>query len=384
MSAFPPELEDLVIAHMQGDNDALASCALVSRSWLHISRPYLFGSVTLLDGTYEDFLRLKASPRCTFIPSIRTLSISRPQKGFSDMPFTKLITKLAGFPALTCLRVSYEHWIDLSPSSVATIVPVFHDITELDIQHSNFAAAQVIALIACLPRLEKVMIHFLADTRMHALPWLPVPPDPPDPPRNLQVVRLRQECTSGSPCIGILSRIAKAPLTVRVLGLGEISRKDLPAVGTHLRVLGPALCDLDLEFETHISASDIETDLAPHLACLTHITKLTAHIDVSDALYAGWYSPLTLLAALPSEPATLETLTIVLANYDLHLMDPELFDWGPLHAAARAHTRLRLLQFHVHTSYFSVDPVLAMKKIRKDVAPLFAATFSVEVEACDP
>ncbi|KAJ7192421.1 hypothetical protein GGX14DRAFT_380089, partial [Mycena pura] len=73
MRTLPFELQDLVIGDMQGDHDALSSCSLVSKSWLHLSRPYLFGSVTINDGHFVAFLRLKASPYCTFIPFIKKL-----------------------------------------------------------------------------------------------------------------------------------------------------------------------------------------------------------------------------------------------------------------------------------------------------------------------
>ncbi|KAJ7190832.1 hypothetical protein GGX14DRAFT_603407 [Mycena pura] len=377
MSTLPFELMDLIIGHIQGDKDALASCSLLSRSWLHSSRPYLFGSVTLCDHSYEVFLRLKASRHCTFISSIKTLSISRPEKDrFSDTDFTKLIRKLTGFPSLTCLRLSYICWTHLSATSVDAFTAVFHDITELDIQHSTFEKPhQLIALLACLPRLEKVTVHtqlLYDETWMQALPGLPTPSAPPG---SLQVVRLRLDSYDTCPCASILSWIVNGPPTVRVLKLGRIWREGLPAVGPHLRTLGPVLRELDLDLASFISAREVGKHLAPHLACLPHIAHLTVHVDLSESepKHCQWYACLALLGALPRAPPALEKFTMVFTGKYL----PEDFDWAHLYAEVRAHTRLRLMRFHLQSSISNVRR--AMEEIRRLVAPEFAARGSIEV-----
>ncbi|KAJ7210827.1 hypothetical protein GGX14DRAFT_394452 [Mycena pura] len=107
------------------------------------------------------FLQLKASQLCTFIPSIRTLSICRPEMDrLSDVDFIELIPKLAGFPSLTCVRVFSAHWTDPSAAPVIACSKAFHDITELEIRHTTFRTPhQLIVLLGRFAWLEKVTAH---------------------------------------------------------------------------------------------------------------------------------------------------------------------------------------------------------------------------------
>ncbi|KAJ7223490.1 hypothetical protein GGX14DRAFT_694409 [Mycena pura] len=375
MSTLPPELEDLIIDHIRGDKKALASCGLISRSWLHTSRPHLFGSVTLRDRTDEDFLRLKASRHCTFIPSIRTLSISRPDKDtFSGTNFTELIPKLAGFLSLKCLRMFYVHWTDLSADSVTNFITVFHNITELEIKNTTLETPHhLIALLARLPRLEKVTVRTMFRTMATEMRKMPGLPMPPDPPRNLQVFQLR-EYDHTSLFGSILKWIAKGP-TIHTLRLGWIWPNDLPDVGTHLRTLGPTLRDLHLDLVSSTSSRTVTENLGPHLACLEHVAHLTLRVRLSTKHRdASW----ALLAALPHEPAALETLTVFLEGDWMYLHN---LDWEHFYATVHAHTRLRLLRFRVDSG---IDTSWIVKEILKYVQPEFAARGSVEVDFLSP
>ncbi|KAJ7210770.1 hypothetical protein GGX14DRAFT_565375 [Mycena pura] len=347
MSTLPLELKDLIIDLIRGDKKAMASCGLVSRVWLHLSRPHLFGSVILRDHTYKDFLRLKASRQCTFTPSIRTLSISRPEMDkLYGMDFTELIPKLAGFPSLTCLRVFHVCWTDLSADSVNKFLAVFHDITELDIQNTTFEAPHhLIALLARLPRLEKV---------------------------TLQVVRLQRKYGYPSPFDSILKWIAKGPPPIRTLRLSGIRPDELPDVGTHLRTLGPTLRDLDLHLVSSTSSRTVTESLAPHLACLAHVAHLTVHVSLCEHK-RHWKAYRALLAALPHEPPALETLTIFLEGrvYVNHIV------FGHFNSTIRAHTRLRLLRISLQGGLYNSWEV---KEFLRQIKPKFAARGGVELE----
>jgi len=83
---------------------------------------------------------------------------------------------------------------------------------------------------------------------------------------------------------------------------------------------------------------------------------------------------LVLLAALPHEPAALETLTLVLTIDFMHMLDT--LDWAHLNAALRARAPLRRLQFRVHCNN-AIGA--AAKEIWKRIAPEVVARGSVEV-----
>ncbi|KAJ7210864.1 hypothetical protein GGX14DRAFT_450381 [Mycena pura] len=380
LSTLPFELADLIIGHIRDNREALSSCSLVSRAWLHITRPYFFESVILSDKTCARFLRLKASPCCTFIPHIKSLSISRPEEDQFSGTFSKLVPKFAGFPSLVCLKVFHVYWTDLAAASVAAFIAAFHDITQLDIQHATFDTPhQLMALLTRLPRLETVTVH----TKFHSdRSWMPAPALS-DPPRSLQVVRLCLDCIGYDPWSGIIGWIVTGPPTIRELRLGEIWGKNLPSVGTLLRTLGFALRELDLQFVSSITTGEIERDLAPHLTFTTHIRHLTLRFSVYERNPGEWYSSLAFLAALTSEPAALETLTLVLKIWMLDFVrELTHFDWAPLQAAVRAHTQLRLLRFQVYNRYSnsSRNGTATVEKIFKSATLEFAVRGSVEME----
>lgn len=83
---------------------------------------------------------------------------------------------------------------------------------------------------------------------------------------------------------------------------------------------------------------------------------------------------MVLLAALPHEPAALETLTLVLTIDFMHMLDT--LDWAHLNAALRARAPLRRLQFRV---YCNSAIGAAAKEIWKRIAPEVVARGSVEV-----
>ncbi|KAJ7208320.1 hypothetical protein GGX14DRAFT_634026 [Mycena pura] len=423
MSPFPPELEHLIIGHMQGDKRALASCGLVSRSWLDFSRPYLFESVFILDHTYEDFLRLSVSPCSPFTPSVKTLCISR--SSMDDVLFTELIHKLPGFPSLRCLRLLHIRWTSLPDILLTSFTAVFRDITQFDLDNATFATTHhLIDVLACLPRLERSTVYavFLKNRAepvrpsvvgprlVSTLPWYSLlavvvvvaraalraalaPPPPPrksplprEPPHCLRELRLCLPCwDSFDP---IISWIGTGPPTIHALKLGILPITSLPAVGNLLRILRSVLRDLELDFPSHITSLDIETHLAPHLARTTHITHLTIHSgfrSIHMLQHASW----TLLDALPREPETLETLTIILKinSFTTILQALDMFDWANLNAALRARPRLRRLRFHLHWNNhrerlrfrWNNPTDEAVKEIRRRVAPEFMSRGIVDV-----
>ncbi|KAJ7191213.1 hypothetical protein GGX14DRAFT_579183 [Mycena pura] len=277
--------------------------------------------------------------------------------------------ELAGFPSLTCFRVFFVTWMDLLATSITSFLTVCHDITKLDIQHATFQTPhQVIALLARLPRLEKVIVHSKMISEYSYQTWtLPELLGPPIPPRNLQIIRLhlkfRNYCWPS-----IFSWIVEGQSTVRMLGLGLLWGEDLPAIGTRLGTLAPVLCDLDLALMSKITAHQVETHLAPYLARLTRVTHLTLRIGCRGSMPVHWYASLALLTALPRSPAALKTLTIFLAFDWTHL---QRLDWAHLYAAVRMHTRLRFLQFRVDGRPLKSER--AMEVIWKHVAPEIAA-----------
>ncbi|KAJ7192422.1 hypothetical protein GGX14DRAFT_701390 [Mycena pura] len=264
------------------------------------------------------------------------------------------------------------------PLIFPAFITVFHDITELIMYRSTFGTPHdMIALLACLPLLEKVEVDADFPSNWLSSQALPVPPEPP---HSLKAVQLSLSSLYQDPWSCILDWIAQSPPTVCALKLRALPSTSLPAFRTVLCALGPTLYDLYLCLRSGVSSHDIETVLSPHLGCLTQLTHLTICINLlaqRDPPHAHLDAYSALLDALPREPAVVETLTLNIL-YVFTLKHLVLFDWVRFCVAARAHTRLRLLRFLAHERTPNDEAVL--EKLRNRVVSDFAARVSVEVE----
>ncbi|KAJ7197017.1 hypothetical protein GGX14DRAFT_671589, partial [Mycena pura] len=280
----------------------------------------------------------------------------------------------------TLLHIHSVHKDTIHFSSFPLIFPtltmVFHDITKLDIKRSTFSTPHhLIALLAHLPRLENVKVEAAFSPDWPSSQVLPVPPEPP---RSLKTVQLFLSNRYGDPWSCILDWIVQGPLTVRALALHGLPSKSLLTFRTLLCTLGPTLHTLYLYPCYNVSS---QTDLSPHFGCLTQLRHLEICVDSlqHDPAHLDAYS--ALLDALPREPAVLKILTlhILYVGTFTHLVS---LDWVRFCAAARAHTRLRLLRFLADGRTPKDRAVL--EELRNRVAKDLAATVSVEVKWDEP
>ncbi|KAJ7785009.1 hypothetical protein DFH07DRAFT_1054480 [Mycena maculata] len=315
---FPPELEDLIVDHMRGQNDALATCGLVSRSWLRSSRLHLFGTVTLRDRTWEKFLQLLDSPLSTVVQSVRTLAISRSEDDLDlGAFFEALIHQLPVFPSLTRLRISHAYWAGVSMATVDSLVQMFANITALDLHLVTFDTPhELAALISCFTRLRGMSLYtpFLDSGSSGRTTDLPLAPS------TLELVRFRSGPSSGDPPGHFIAWLhaGDQPPAIRSLELGILAATSLPSVGALLHALGPELHDLDLAFMYHVSAVDIGSYI--DLSQNTNLRGLTIHLSLRrfrspTAVRLGSWA---LLAAVRSG---LTTLTIVLSLDTIAVLD---------------------------------------------------------------
>jgi hypothetical protein len=72
---LPPELMDTIIKLLRDDRAALATCALVCRSWVPASRHHLFYNVTIGPGNLTDISYLLSSMSCTISSAVEHLAL---------------------------------------------------------------------------------------------------------------------------------------------------------------------------------------------------------------------------------------------------------------------------------------------------------------------
>ncbi|KAJ7059230.1 hypothetical protein C8F01DRAFT_1254914 [Mycena amicta] len=389
MSFFPPELEDLVIRHLKGQTSTLASCGLVNKGWMEMSRAYLFGAVTLRDHNYDEFLRLVAKDTNTFVHNVKSVTVSRRETDIDgDTFFTELVPQLGVLDALLRLRVFYLPWIGVSRTSIDTFASVFRGLVHLVLSHTNFASPyDLVSLLGRLTALEQVAVHgtFLHDAPRegdpgHASSLTKAAILGPAPPPNLAVVRLKIRSNTGDPFTYIALWLAARPPPLRVFEAGLLWPDSIPAIGFLCGTMGAGLRELDLQLLNHVTANDIQNHLK--LSENPNLEHLTLHIGLRrfHAPSTRPHAPWAVLAALPAnEHTSLKSLTLVLLIDYIYMFDS--LDWPHLNAALRPHTRLKALNFLVHChNTISDQEQMVGPELRKRVADDVKARVEIGVE----
>ncbi|KAF7304411.1 hypothetical protein HMN09_00843200 [Mycena chlorophos] len=254
MSAFPPELYDLVISNCE--RRSLISCGLVDRGWMELSRPHLFRAVMLNDTNYEGFLRLLAMENTTFRPLIRQLTISRPEADGKDTFFGgDFVQQLAVLDAVRRLRIFHVPWVGISASSIDTFGRVFRGITSLVLARTTFSSPyELICMLGPLRALEEIAIH---GTFIDDFPAEGHLPKGPAPPAGLTTVRLKIRSNEGDPFTYLAMWLVGRPPPLRVLEAGVLWRESIPGVGALCSAIGAGLKELDLVLLNHVTASEL-------------------------------------------------------------------------------------------------------------------------------
>ncbi|KAJ7901421.1 hypothetical protein B0H13DRAFT_2663996 [Mycena leptocephala] len=322
---FPQELEDLIIGHMHGQKHALATCALVSKTWLRSSRHLLFE----WGDSDTDIEVSDGAPG----PTIDDELI--PHDGAPDLMINELIPQLPVFPSLKRLRLADVNWNKLSAASAASLPGVFANITEFDLHHISFETPHQLAT------LERVAAE---------------QPHPPIVPCDLKSARFASGRGYSAAVVdhflGWL-HVGERPPSIRNLELGILQARNLPAVGSLLRALGPALHELDLAFTYYVVPADIEKHI--DLSRNTGLHSLTIHIGLRRPGFSRTTTDHAPWALLVAPHSAITTLTIVLMVDGIKDLDK--LDWGHLNATLKTRAQfagLQRLQFIVHCP-FSVD-----------------------------
>ncbi|KAJ6456115.1 hypothetical protein C8R45DRAFT_1034950 [Mycena sanguinolenta] len=342
---FPPELYDLVIDHMHDQKLALGTCGLVNKAWLISSRYHLFGSVTLRDASWKEFVQLLASPLATFAPSITAMKLSLSIE-YEDpaSSFNELISRLPTLPTLKRLRLENVYLTGVTHVTADLHLQRFPNMKELDLYLVVFETPRDMAtVVSRFLQIRNVSIYPIFLQGGGALRIS----DYPEVPRSLECLRLRASVSpSGSfPEVAFWFHAGASLPSLRVLELGILDAQSLPSVGDLLRTLGSGLHDLNLKLMYHVTREVIRAHI--DLSQNTNLHSLTVHVSVRrfqrpSSLHAPWA-----LLATPHSP--INTLTIVLTIDVVELIDN--LDWNFLNTALKTYphfSALRHLNFIVH------------------------------------
>ena len=146
---LPPELIDNVIDLLSDDNETLATCALVCKSWVPASRYHLaspFSEITL--SPWGDEQSMLSSPACTIASAVRHLQIER------TMANSDLQEVTSGLPNITHL-ILHRLDVDEPFSAFLSQPPFMKDLERLVLERVRFDTLDMFfELLRRCPRLQ--------------------------------------------------------------------------------------------------------------------------------------------------------------------------------------------------------------------------------------
>ncbi|KAJ6598460.1 hypothetical protein DFH09DRAFT_1022780 [Mycena vulgaris] len=293
---MPQEIVDMVIdslvdspgGYYSRDNETLATCALVCRSWVPRTRYHLFSNITL-NRKVAEFGELLRSDKCTFTPYVRDISVFRTWTDPSDQAFDKLGKDLKRLKNVTKLSLdgmfhACAPWADFMCG--------FENVTEFSVRfHLTGNSNCVFGMIHMLPALQQLrVIPMVAPVvfwnRKPPPPSIDIPPPYLTPPRHLHSLK-----TGGETTLHMLAwlkwytRLAQ----IDTLDLSPGPAADAPHLNDFLPRMSATLHHLHLHEETKLSVAEYRfasfidiLDLSIHKNLKT-LTVPRLNFDTQDA-----------------------------------------------------------------------------------------------------
>lgn len=270
---IPTELVDIIIlnAALHGDITVFLKYALVSRTWLALSRRHFFRrkAISLYPTNIHEFSELlnhRASSLPKSVQHLRLIDSYWDSDSSDDDGYPWLDELLKSSSSLSCitmLDIGLAGWERIGHSTKTLFLSSFQGVTKLEIFDLRFSALmEVFDIICAFPQLETVVLDDLG--------WEDKSFDPPkisgkqfpSSVRNL----LLSNCYERDIFNWLLTH-EPIPLLHRV-ELGSVSPLDAPSIGQYLKALGSELHSLRVAFSSLDAGGDAGTFYTPTLAGL--------------------------------------------------------------------------------------------------------------------
>ena len=152
-SPFPPETFDLIVDFLD-DLDALEACCLVSKSWIHRTRKYLFSHVEFMESDSERWQKIFPDPSNSPAHYTRSLSIC------ADEIFTLVDTGagdwIRAFSGVIRLELGFFH----SNISLAPLHGLFPTLKSLRVSYRfSRSSSEMFGLVCSFPLLEDLSLY---------------------------------------------------------------------------------------------------------------------------------------------------------------------------------------------------------------------------------
>ncbi|KAJ6551818.1 hypothetical protein B0H19DRAFT_1073449 [Mycena capillaripes] len=264
MRRFPSELEDVVVDFCHEDHTTLASCGLVCRDWLPVSRFHLFSSISLTTENAPAFLDILTLSK-TIPALVQTVELRFSGDSLLHLQVVPILILLTRTTRLTLRPARDEVTRPVCTSSLSralTALPIVH--LKFDF-NSRFEALQQVIDCACLcPQLESLEVG--GSWQRTGSADFPAPMSPQFP-KGLHTLTLT--CDLANFLTWVLSLAPDDQPVIQHLVLHHIVCREISAVVRYLHTAGPALKSLVLAFRDNDAPSQLATQ-----ADLTQNTSL--------------------------------------------------------------------------------------------------------------
>lgn len=162
-SRLPLEIIEQTIDHLHGDRTTLATCSLVSASWVHESRNHLFHSLKVTDSSdlthFRDFAQLLSSS--VIGQHIRHLHLYNGDFGATlhgvEMDISLLVSILSYLKRLRTLQFSSIYWRSDTPLAPNLRLPTVFGLSFTHFPH-KYEMHGIPAIIHLFPNLKELRI----------------------------------------------------------------------------------------------------------------------------------------------------------------------------------------------------------------------------------
>jgi hypothetical protein len=349
LNDLPVELIGEIIHHLRHHDTTLRSCSLVCRTWVPLSRYYLFYRIHLNHSNVSAFLALlKSESGSSTGAFVQQVAIYREQ---SHPPWMKeILPVLSSYLHPTSLYLNIQNSFQgdaffesqefqLYREDLSVFPDVFQETVRLSLSLDCNSFEEGGLLICAFPLLETLELH--GDWFLARKPY--VPSNPPQLPSHVRSISCSQ---GGSPFFLWLLRQPHPP-SVSSLSLRDTYLTE--TVTSYLQTLGGTLRHLSFELNFHQSTSNL-IDVSRNVGLR------------SIALYSQIYV-ITIAFQLLSQVCStdIEKVEIGLSE---HAFTLNLMDLGPPELWSRLDTLLSTPRFSKLREVMIVIPSISFHKIR--------------------
>lgn len=153
---FPPEITDMIIHHLHKHKPTLVACSAVSRSFIPLSRHYLFREIILRK--VSALLDLLDSPFSTITPHIFSVTLRKTK--FQQFSWSD-VERILSLPSVKALSIDDFDWNQIPSRMICSVLSDgLPKLTVLRLRNIAFdTSSQLVNLLRAYPKLQGLEMY---------------------------------------------------------------------------------------------------------------------------------------------------------------------------------------------------------------------------------